>query len=163
MLRLFSIIAKSDMSEADTPVGDDDKKVGEGEESDEYLVCRPGGIVLRLLTAPCEPDIDKNTGIAKDGSNNEDILDDDPDTEGRDTNSYGGAGGDGGHQESGEGEEQSDQETHPARNYLHNMLIKQCCSLLIKCLWVDKERHPRGDGAEGAREVVYEDVSCPSS
>ena len=120
------------MSEADTPVGDDDNKVGEGEERDEHLVCRPGRIVLRLLTAPCEPDVDKNTGIAKDGSNNEDILDDDPGTESRDANSHRRTGGDGGHQESSEGEEQSDQETHPARNYLEKRIIlNYFCSLQI--------------------------------
>ena len=83
------------MREACRPVcyGDDD--VEEREDDDECLVCVFCTFLLVLFCAFCKPDVGQQKCIGKDGSDNENILDDDPSSESCDALSDRGAGGDG--------------------------------------------------------------------
>ena len=87
------------MEKTDRPVDSDDDKVEEGEDDDEYLVSCYNCILLDLFRATSKSDISEEDSIGHDSSNNEEILDDDPSSESRDTNSNMRAGGDGRHQE----------------------------------------------------------------
>ena len=103
-----------------------DGDVDEGEEEDEGLVHGLGWDYLLRFCAINEPDVGKESSIGNDSGDNEDILDDDPGGEGGDANSNTRAGGDGGDEEGGEGEEQGDKEGHTARNNLENKNDENC-------------------------------------
>ena len=83
-----------------SPVSDGDGKVDSWEDNDEDLVNIPGRTLLILLATSSISDIDENNSVGKDSGDDEDILDENPGSEGRDTNSYRGAEGDSGDKES---------------------------------------------------------------
>ena len=96
---VFFLIRKSDIHKTYSPVSDGDGKVDSWEDNDEDLVNIPGWTLLILFTASSISDIDENNSIGEDSGDNEDILDENPGSEGRDTNSYRRAEGDGGDKE----------------------------------------------------------------
>ena len=108
------------MAKTDTPISNGDEKVGKWEDNDVCLVSSLGIMFLQLFIACSESDIAEENSIGQDSSHKEEILDEDPGSEGRDPNTHRRTGGDGGYQEGGEGQEQSHQETHPARNHLRS-------------------------------------------
>ena len=113
------------MAKTDTPISNGDDKVGKWEDNDECLVSSLCIMLLQLFIACSESDIAEENGIGQDSSHKEEILDEDPGSEGRDTHTHRRTGGDGGYQEGGEGQEQGHQETHPARNHLRSNNSKE--------------------------------------
>ena len=116
---VFFLIRKSDIHKTYSPVSDGDGKVDSWEDNDEDLVNIPGWTLLILLATSSISDIDENNSIGENSGDNEDILDENPGSEGRDTNSYWRTEGDGGDKESCKRKKESYQETHPARNNLN--------------------------------------------
>ena len=106
------------MKNTESPIEDSDDGVEEREDDDECLVCVFCSFLLVLFCTFCKPDVGQENCIGKDGSDNEDILDDDPSSESCDALSNRRAGGDGWHQEGGQGQEESHQEWHTARDNL---------------------------------------------
>ena len=87
------------MSKTDNPVDGSNEKVDEREDNNENLVSITCWILLILITSSSISDEEENDSISEDSSNNKDILDEDPGSESRDTNSNRWTGGDGGYQE----------------------------------------------------------------
>ena len=82
-----------------SPVSYGDGKVDSRKYNDEDLVNIIGWPLIILLTASSISDVVENNSVGKDSGDNEDILDENPGSEGRDTNSYRRAEGDGGDKE----------------------------------------------------------------
>ena len=95
------------MDEAHGPIEQSDDEVDYREDSDEgpvNILCNS----LFLFIHPIrEPEECKEGGISHDSSDEEDILDDDPSSESRDSYSYRRTRADSGDKESCEGEEES--------------------------------------------------------
>ena len=87
-----------------TPVNGGDDKVNRRKDNDEDLVSILGTTFLILLATSSISDIDENKSVGENSGDNEDILDEDPGSEGRDANSYRRTEGDGGDKKSCQGE-----------------------------------------------------------
>ena len=86
------------MEKTDGPINYSDNEVDQGEDEDKSFIRAFANFFLLLISAIREPEIGEENRISHDGSNDEDILDEDPSSEGSDTNSNRGTGGDGGDQ-----------------------------------------------------------------
>ena len=84
------------MENADWPIDYSDDEVDQREDVDKRLAHAISNFFLLLITTIWEPEIGEKNSICHDSSYDEDILDDDPSSEGSDTNSNRRAGGDGG-------------------------------------------------------------------
>ena len=84
------------MEKTDWPIDYRDDEVDEWEDEDKILVCGFSNFFLLLVSVIREPEMCEKKSISQDSSNDEDILNDDPHSEGGDTNSNRGTGGDGG-------------------------------------------------------------------
>ena len=76
------------MDEADSPIEQSDDEIYDREDSDEGPVNILGNSLLLLINPIREPEECKEEGISHDSSDEEDILDDDPSSESRDSYSY---------------------------------------------------------------------------
>ena len=93
--------------ETDSPIEQSDDEIYDREDSDEGPVNILGNFLLLLINPIREPEECKKEGISHDSSDEEDILDDDPSSESRDSYSYRRTRAYSGDKESCQGEEES--------------------------------------------------------
>ena len=93
--------------ETDSPIEQSDDEIYDREDSDEGPVNILGNFLLLLINPIREPEECKEEGISHDSSDEEDILDDDPSSESRDSYSYRRTRAYSGDKESCQGEEES--------------------------------------------------------
>ena len=107
MNQYFESQIKLWMGEAHCPIEQSDDEVDYREDSDEGPVNILGNSLFLFIHPIREPEEGKEGGISHDSSDEEDILDDDPSSESRDSYSYRRTRAYSGDKESCEGEEES--------------------------------------------------------
>ena len=95
------------MEEADSPIEQSDDEIYNRKDSDEGPINILGNSLLLLINSIRESEECKEEGISHDSSDEEDILDDDPSSESRDSYSYRRTRAYSGDKESCKGEEES--------------------------------------------------------